>query len=70
MRELWFWKTSITTEEHVTVRRPPATKISAAVVSGIDGTLVPDDKARSESNRWAGMSLCKAGIALVSGASS
>jgi len=35
----------------VTVRRPPATKISA-VVSDIDGTLVTDDKVLTERNRW------------------
>jgi Cof subfamily protein (haloacid dehalogenase superfamily) len=48
----------------VTVRRPPATKISA-VVSDIDGTLVTDDKVLTERNRLAAASLRKAGIAFT-----
>ena len=48
----------------MTVRRPPATKISA-VVSDIDGTLVTDDKVLTERNRLAAASLRKAGIAFT-----
>jgi Cof subfamily protein (haloacid dehalogenase superfamily) len=48
----------------VTVRRPPAIKISA-VVSDIDGTLVTDDKVLTERNRLAVASLREAGIAFT-----
>jgi Cof subfamily protein (haloacid dehalogenase superfamily) len=49
---------------HLTVRRPPATKISA-VVSDIDGTLVTDDKVLTDRSQAAVASLGKAGIAFT-----
>lgn len=49
---------------HLTVRRPPATKISA-VVSDIDGTLVTDDKVLTDRSLAAVASLRRAGIAFT-----
>lgn len=49
---------------HLTVRRPPATKISA-VVSDIDGTLVTDDKVLTDRSQAAVAALGEAGIAFT-----
>src|SRR5882757_2473919 len=49
---------------HLTVRRPPATKIST-VVSDIDGTLVTDDKVLTDRSQAAVAALGEAGIAFT-----